>query len=243
MWEKVKIYYLCKILQTMRNSALQGHKFTQIILIMKKIMAMFAGICCVACAWAQPRQTIELNAPDKSRGEATMQAFDKRHSTREFSVEALKLQDLSDLVWAANGYNRPAEKKRTAPTAQNKQEIDLYVILPEGAYLYDPAAHALRLVVGGDLRPQVAGTQAFAATAPVCLLIVADMARVNPNDTAHTWAAVDAGIVSQNISIFCAGCGFATVPRGFMDKDALGKSLKLSSSQVIFLNHPVGYFK
>lgn len=209
---------------------------------MKKLFMMFIGTCLVAGCNAQPAQTIKLQTPNKNRGESTMQAFEKRKSTREFADRALSTQDLSDLVWAANGINRPADNKRTAPTAMNKQEIDLYVILPEGAYRYDPAAHQLDLVVAEDLRPAVAGSQDFAKNAPACLLIVADLDRAGGQNS-QMWTAYDAGIVSQNISLFCAGCGLATVPRAFMDKDALAKSLNLSENQLIHLNHPVGYFK
>ncbi|MDD6209794.1 MAG: SagB/ThcOx family dehydrogenase [Bacteroidales bacterium] len=173
---------------------------------------------------AQNLETIKLNAPDKQRGESVMQAFSKRQSTRTFSDKKLTLQDLSDLLWAANGINRPESGKRTAPSAMNKQDVEVYVCTEEGSYQYNPKSHSLDPVSKGDVRP---------LKAPVCLVLV--------TDTDDTWAALDAGIVSQNISVFCAGTGLATVPRGSMDKDELKKALKLKDSQHLMLNHPVGY--
>ena len=211
---------------------------------MKKLMMMLLGIVLVSGASGQAAKTVKLNAPNKARGAATMQALEKRKSTREFADRKLSLQDLSDLVWAANGMNRPAEGKRTSPTARNMQEIDLYVCMAEGAYLYDAKANELKLVTEEDVRPHVAGSQPFAKNAPVCLVIVADLTRAGGNtEMSRIFSAMDAGIVSQSISLFCAGCDFATVPRGFMDKENLAKALKLGENLLIHLNHPVGYFK
>lgn len=211
---------------------------------MKKLLITLLAACSVSGAAAQELKTIKLDAPDKHRGVATMQAFDKRRSTREFSTAMLSMQDLSDLVWAANGYNRPADKKRTAPTAMNRQEIDIYVCMRDGAYLYDAGSHELRQVTTENVIPHIAANQASVNDAPVCILIVADMGRAGgDNEGSRMWTAYDAGIVSQNISIFCAGCGFATVPRGFMDKKKIAEALGFDGSKVIHLNHPVSYFK
>lgn len=171
-------------------------------------------------------EIIKLLPPDKQRGESVMQAFAKRQSTREFDPKPLSLQDLSDLLWAANGINREESGKRTAPSAMNRQDVKVYVCFKEGSYLYNHKTHALDPVTGGDVRP---------ADAPVCLVLV--------TDTDATWAAMDAGIVSQNISIFCAGVGLATYPRATMDQATLKNALKLDKSQTLMLCNPVGYFK
>ena len=147
---------------------------------------------------------------------------------------------MSDLLWAAVGINRPESGKRTAPTAMNRQEIDVYVCLPEGAYLYDAAAHELKPVAKGDFRPAVAGGQDFVKMAPVCLVIVAD---VNKFKGEVLMPAVDAGIVSQNISLFCAATDLVTVPRASMDQVQLKSVLKLREGQQPLMNHPVGYAK
>jgi len=170
-------------------------------------------------------ETIKLNAPDLQRGESVMQALLKRKSTRIFAEKELSLQDLSDLLWAANGINRPELGRRTAPSALNKQDIQIYVCTKEGNYLYDAKASELQPISTGDVRPLKG--------APICLILV--------SDTTEEWGAIDGGIVSQNISIFCAGTGLATVPRGTMDHNELKAALKLADTQQLILNHPVGY--
>lgn len=177
-------------------------------------------------ATAQEMHPIKLNAPSKDRGASVMKALWNRQSTREFSDKKLSLQDLSDLLWAANGVNRPADSKRTAPSALNKQDIKVYLCTDTVNYLYDAKTHTLIPISSQDVRP---------LKAPVCLILVSD------ND--EGWAPIDAGIVSQNISLFCAGVGLGTVPRGTMDKEVLRKVLKLKPEQQLQLNHPVGYPK
>ncbi len=192
---------------------------------------------------AQDLKVIKLNAPDKTRGAAVMTAFANRHSDRAFATRQLSTQDLSDLLWAANGVNR-ADGKRTAPSALNKQDVDIYVVMKEGAYLYDAKAHALKPVAEGDHRAAVGGGQDFVKDAPVSLVLVSDLSRFgNMGDRVKLMAAMDAGIVAENICVCCAGLGLSTVPRASMDQDALRKTLKLSDSQELMMNTPVGYPK
>ncbi|MDR3250987.1 MAG: SagB/ThcOx family dehydrogenase [Tannerella sp.] len=194
---------------------------------------------------AQELTDIKLNTPNKSRGSAVMKALSDRHSEREFGTKELSLQDISDLLWAANGINRQ-DGKRTAPSAINRQEIDVYLINKDGAYLYDAATSTLKAITKGDYRMAVAGSgQEFAATAPVCLVLVANLEKLgDPKSENTSWiAAIDAGIVCQNINIFCSAVGLATVPRASMDKNELKKALKLSDTQLLTMNNPVGYPK
>ena len=170
-----------------------------------------------------------------------MQAFSLRSSLREWSDSMLSMQDLSDLLWAANGINRPAEGKRTAPSAMNAQDIDIYVFMKEGVYLYTASAHALIPVCSGDYR-ELPGMTA----APVNLVLVSDISRFRAgNDSLKVlWGAMDAGIVSQNINLFCAGLGLVTVPRAsFPDIVKMKETLRLTDSQYVMLNNPVGYRK
>jgi len=192
----------------------------------------------------QELQEIKLNAPDKERGSATMQALSDRISVREFDEKELSLQDLSDLLWAANGINRP-DGRRTAPTASNKQEIDVYAILPEGAYLYDAEVHSLKPVEKGDFRGLVAGSQDFVKTAPLSLVIVANLEKLGDPTVEQTklLGSIDAGIVNQNINLFCASIGLANVPRASMDKAELQNVLKLSETRVPIMNNVLGYQK
>ncbi len=211
---------------------------------MKTIALIITALSFAVMANAQELTSIKLNEPNKDRGTSIMKALDNRHSTREFSTDKLSLQDLSDLLWAANGVNRP-DGRRTAATARNNNDIDVYAIMEEGAYIYDPKAHELKPVVAGDYRVLIADTQPSVKDAPICLLIVSDISRFKGLDVEvqKQWGALDAGIVAQNVMLFASGCGFVTVPRAYMKKDELKKVLMLSETQIPMLNTPVGYPK
>jgi len=191
----------------------------------------------------QPVHDIKLNTPDMERGLTIMKAFEKRASATSFSSRELSLQDLSDLLWASNGINRPESGKRTAPTAVNAQDVDIYVLLRSGAYLYDHKAHSLKGIAAGDNRKMVSDRQTTFANAPVMLVLVSDISRFRGDDNTRklSWAAMDAGIVSQNVSLFCAGTGLVTRPRASMDTEGLKKLLSLTETQYPMLNNPVGY--
>ncbi len=213
-------------------------------MLMKRIFTAAAAVLLAGAVGAQTLKPVKLNTPSKDRGASVMKALSDRRSEREFADRALSLQDLSDLLWAANGVNRP-DGRRTAPSARNNQDIDVYAVMPQGAYVYDASAHELRPVAEGDHRALVADRQPAVKDAPVFLVIMSDLSRFKgmPAEMQRQWGALDAGIVSQNISIFCSGCGFNTVPRAYMNKDELKKVLKLSPSQEPMLNNPVGYPK
>lgn len=209
---------------------------------MRKVQLLLVCLVLSVAASAADK-VIKLPKPNLNRAGTVMKALSERQSTREYASKALSLADLSDLLWAANGINRPESGKRTAPSALNKQDVDVYVVLPEGSYLYDAQSHQLTLVSEGDHRDAVAGGQTFVKTAPVSLVLVSDVSRFGDAIQNQLVGAMDAGIVSQNISLFCANAKLATVPRGSMDAAQLKKVLKLKDSQIPMLNHPVGYFK
>ena len=193
-------------------------------------------------AYAQTLSPIQLKAPEKKAGLSVMETLANRHSTREFSNKNLTLQELSNLLWAANGINRPEKGMRTAPSAMNAQEVDVYVCMEEGAFLYDAKSNQLQPVIQEDLRGLVGGKQTFVKNAPVVLLMVSDLSKLPGGNSEQTklMAAIDAGIVSQNISIACSGLGLITVPRASMEKEALAQKLKLKSTQLLLMNNPVG---
>ncbi|MCL2154478.1 MAG: SagB/ThcOx family dehydrogenase [Leptospirales bacterium] len=191
-----------------------------------KIGTMFIAMTIALPVMSDTFQDIALKAPDKKGGLSIMESFWQRKSVRSFSDKKLSDQMLANLLWAANGINRPADNKRTAPTAMNKQEIKLYAATEDGTYFYNAQKNVLEALTKGDVRP---------LQAPVVLIIVSEFA--------GDYALMDGGIVSQNISLFCAGNGLVTVPRGSMDKSVLTKALKLGKSEVLILNHPVGYAK
>ena len=212
---------------------------------MKKVLiALTALFITISGIQAQDLKEIKLNAPNKSRGSAVMKALADRQSIREYDSKDISLQDLSDLLWAANGVSRQ-DGRRTAPSAMNRQEIDVYVIREDGAYLYDATAHALKPVSKGDHRKAVAAQQDFAATAPISIVLVANLEKLGDptQEGTRMTANFDAGIVCQNINLFCAAVGLATVPRGSMNQNELKSALKLSDTQIIAINNPVGYPK
>lgn len=187
--------------------------------------------------------TIELPPPSKEGGTPLMDALSQRRSAREFSPRELSVQALSDLLWAAYGVNRP-DGGRTAPSALNAQEVDLYVALPSGAYLYDAGANMLRLVAGRDLR-SVTGYQDFVDEAPLDLVFVADHSRMSfvPAGQRESYAFAAAGAICQNVYLFCASSGLATVIRAWINREAIADALGLTHDQQVLLSQTVGYPK
>ena len=186
---------------------------------------------------------IALPQPGKHGGLPLVEALAKRHSTRDFARDALPLPLLSGLLWAAYGMNRE-DGGRTAPSALNAQEIDVFVVLPAGAYLYDAGANALRLVAASDVR-RVTGYQDFVDDAPMDLVYVADHARMRmvPAAQREAYANVAAGAIAQNVYLFAASTGLATVIRGWIDRAAIADALGLTHDQQVLLSQTVGYPK
>lgn len=193
-------------------------------------------------------QIIRLPKPAPRTGSMTVvDALATRHSTREFSSVGLTLQDISDLCWAACGLSRD-DNHRTAPTARNKQEIRLFVFTAEAVHEYNAKENILELIALGDRRKLIAGTstfkQDFVLDAPVSLLMVIDFDIFGSNDEkAMQMGCVDAGIVSENINLYCQAVGLVTVPRATHDTEGLRKLLKLTENQLPIMNNPVGYPK
>ena len=185
--------------------------------------------------------TIELPAPRTEGGKPLMQALRLRRSQREFAPRPLPRHMLSDLLWAAAGINRPKLDGRTAPSAMHAQEVHLYVALPEGLYLYEPAAHRLRQAQASDVR-RVTGYQDFVDAAPLDLIYVADHARMKlvPADRREAYAFAAAGAMAQNVYLFCASAGLATVIRGWFDGRALTQAMHLPPDQHLLLAQTVG---
>lgn len=179
-------------------------------------------------------QDIKLPAPDRTGGKPLMQALNERQSIRSYQDRELTPQQLSDLLWAANGFNR--DDKRTAPTANNRQELELYVTTMSGVYFYDARNHLLKEVKKGDHRAQ-AGSQDFVAQAALNLIFVSDMEKASSKEYAYT----NCGFVAQNVYLYCASEGLGAVVRGSFDRDKLRELLKLPSNQEVLLTQSVGY--
>lgn len=201
-------------------------------------------ICYPGIVQSQGLKSIQLSKPQMEIGRPLMQVLRDRKSSREFSPQDLPLQVLSNLLWAADGINRPDLGKRTAPSAVNWQEIDIYVAKADGLFLYDPKANLLLPVLPNDIRT-LTGRQPFVGEAPINLIYVADFSRMgqaSPEDK-ELYSAVDTGLISQNVYLYCASEGLATVARGAVDRPALAKAMKLQPSQKVILAQSVGYIK
>lgn len=173
-----------------------------------------------------------------------MEALARRATARSFdAARELSPQQLSNLFWAAWGINRP-DGKRTAPSARNNQEIDVYALLKTGVFVYDAKDHQLRQISPEDCRA-LGGSQPFVRDAPVTLILVADLAKAGGAGKAGSkdWAFIDAGYISQNIYLYCAAERLATGARAYVDKTELGPKLQLRPDQLIVLAQSVGYPK
>jgi nitroreductase len=207
-----------------------------------------AGILATAALAAVPTaSTAQLSKsrnlpPTRSDGGMPLVAALKlRRSTREYSDRPLSPQTLSDLLWAAFGINRPSGD-RTAPYWRHIMVMDIYAAMADGVWLYDPKAHALAPHLPDDIRAQT-GTQDFVGTAPLNLVYVAHgerMTDISPEQR-RLYASVDTGFIGQNVYLFCASMGLATVFRGAVDYPTLDRILHLPEQQFVTFAQTVGY--
>lgn len=200
------------------------------------------GIGGVLASHGRIRPDDGVSPPRVSKKDLPSSAFSATASQPQSTTAALfSKQDLADLLWCAMGKNRD-DGKLTAPTASNKQEVRLFVFDADGVSEYLPQSHELKQVAKGDNRDLVAGHQDFVKTAPVSLVIVADMDKFGGTEPRQlTMATVDVGIVCENISVAAAGLGLASRPRGTMDSEGISKLLGLNENQLPIMNNVVGY--
>jgi hypothetical protein len=195
----------------------------------------------------QAQGVIKLNPPDLNKGLSLMQALKKRKTNRDISDKKLTLQQLSDLLWAADGVNR-SEGKRTSPAAMGIYCVDIYVVLPEGVFLYDAAKHELKPVAKGDFRKS-AGMQDFVFIAPVNLVYVFTLRNPKnappapvPEEKRKIWGDVEVGCIVQNVYLYCASEGLATVVRGMIDQKKFSEVIKVKPEQIV-IAQTIGYPK
>ncbi|MGB9236694.1 MAG: nitroreductase family protein [Terriglobales bacterium] len=207
------------------------------------ITLLLVAICFCAISAAQALKPVQLPPPQMTGGRPLMVVLKDRKSTREFGSGTLSPQALSNLLWAAFGINRP-DGGRTAPSAMNWQEVSIYVATPEGVYVYDAKATVLEPVVAGDFRAAT-GTQPFVKDAAVNVIYVSDLSKTDgaASSDSEMYTAADVGFIAQNVYLYCASEGLATVVRASIDKPALAKTLKLQPQQRIILAQSVGYPK
>ncbi len=208
-------------------------------------LTMFLGFIVWMNAAPAAESLIQLPAPQTDGGRPLMQALRARSTVREFDPgRELTTQTLSNLLWAAGGVNRPESGKRTVPSAMDAREVDVYVATRHGFYRYEPVSHALRRIVPGDLREQT-GSQSYVRDAPITLVYVADYKRLAkaPEAERPFYAAVDTGFISQNVYLFAASEGLATVVRAGVDREQLSRTVGLAPEQHITLVQCVGHPK
>jgi hypothetical protein len=241
------------------------------------------------CTYAQDLKTIKLSEPNKKGGLSVSEALSLRASVREWSDKNVSLEALSDLLWAANVINRE-NKKRTAASAQNAQDVDIYVFMKDGVYVYDVANHALNLIESGDHQSEIGmmrkpgapgpggnspgkpenaqggnpharpegmkepapgamppppGGMGKPSPVPIDLLLVSDYSKFGGGTEVlkRQWGAIDAGLVAQNVMLFCAAHGLVTHPRAAIEESKIKTLLKLKDTQLVLLELPIGYPK
>ena len=226
---------------------------------MRKILAcLIVGslLTLVPCvSWAQDAEVIKLPPPKMEGGIPLMNALKLRQSTRgNFGPEVkLSMQVLSNLLWAADGVNRPGGH-RTAPSAADWQNVEIYLATADGVFVYDAVNHALKVVTKEDVRATAgldgSGTmkQDFAKTAPLSLVYVADMAKTKGmkyqgQDVGLTWSYAGAGAIAENVYLFCASEGLACILRAMLDEVQVGKTFKLRPDQKVLLTSTIAQFK
>lgn len=198
----------------------------------------------LASASVKAQDNIQLPKPSLDNNVTLMQALQNRHSARDFADKQISNDVLSTILWAADGVNRPDNGKLTAPSASNAQDIRIYVIRQDGAYLYSPKDNTLQKASSKDLRASVASRQTAIASAPLALVLVSDHNKFGGNsDRATRVGAVDAGYISQNICLACSALGLNTVPRMTMDVETLKKELNLDNNFDFIINNVIGYPK
>jgi len=208
---------------------------------MRKSALLLTLVVCIAVQ-AQDLKPIQLPTAQTDGGRPLMQVLKERKTQREFRSEKLPMQVLANLLWAAFGINRP-DGGRTAPSAMNWQEIDIYVALGDGLFLYNAKANRLEPILAKDVRAAT-GSQSFVATAPLNLVYVADLSKTGQSGSeAEFFTAADVGFIGENVYLFCTSEGLATVVRGSVDRAALAKVMKLRPYQKILLAQSVGYPK
>ncbi|MGC1403667.1 MAG: SagB/ThcOx family dehydrogenase [Thermodesulfobacteriota bacterium] len=194
--------------------------------------------------FAQEPKAIQLVRPQMGSGNPLMQLLWKRMSSREFNPEPLPVEVLSNLLWSAFGITRP-DGRRTAPSASNRQEIDIYVAAANGLYLYDAKTNLLNPILSEDIRGMT-GRQAYVKDASVNLVYVADyskMGSATPDEDKILLSAAGTGFISQNVYLYCASEGLVTVVRNNIDRPALATLMKLRPDQKIVLAQSIGYPK
>ncbi len=201
-------------------------------------------LICPLAGFTEDLKPIKLVKPQMDSGRMLMHVLKDRKSTRQFSPRKLPIRVLSTLLWSACGVNRPLSGGRTVPSPHKWYVIDIYVATADGVYLYDPLQHLLKQITKQDVRG-LTGSQTFVRDAPVNLIYVSDLLKMpeTNHEQKNFYSAVSTGFISQNVYLYCASEGLATVVRATVDRAPLAKAMKLRDDQMIVLTQTVGYPK
>ena len=213
--------------------------FHPIKTVFSTLLALFVLASMVS---AQESEVIKLPAPRTEGGRPLLGCLAQRSSQREFGPDKISPQVLSDLLWAADGINRPGQGKRTAPSAVNWQDIDIYVSTADGLFVYRPEKQELQKILDTDVRAEM-GSQEFVKEVPLNLIYVSDYSRISRGTDADKqfYSGTHTGFISQNVYLFCSSEGLATVVRGLIDREAMARVMKLRPEQHITFAQSVGY--
>ena len=210
---------------------------------MNRCLLAAASIALLLPLSARAQSSVSLPAPRTEGGKPLMQAQKARSSSRGFSAKPLPVDVLSDLLWAGFGINRPKEGRRTAPSARDGQEIEIYVATADGLYLYDAKKNELQTILAEDIRG-LTGVQGYVKDAPLNLVYVADYEKMRGADAEkESISFADTGFIAENVYLYCASEGLAAVIRASVDKPALAKKIGLRPGQHITLSQTVGFPK
>ncbi|PKN20091.1 MAG: nitroreductase [Deltaproteobacteria bacterium HGW-Deltaproteobacteria-6] len=216
--------------------------------MLKKMFLTLAVLFCFAStSLAAEFAAIKLPPPDMKGGKPLMQCLKDRKTDRSFSTKKLPVEVLSNLLWAAAGISRP-DGRRTAPSAKNWQEVNVYVAMAEGLYLYNAKTHSLDPVLKADLRKETTHflqpSRSDIEAAPLQLIYVADYSKMTiatSDENKLLYSGADSAFIAQNVYLYCASEGLATGIRALLDKTGLAKDMKLRSQQKVVFVQAVGY--
>jgi len=227
---------------TLRTGLNPTYKTTESPSVLKLMHVMFVFLGGIMLGLGDELKPISLPKPDLKGGRSLMEAVQLRRSTREFGAMKLSAGEMSGVLWAGFGINRPEDGRRTAPSAMNSQEVDLYVALAEGLYIYDPKAHQLNPVLAGDFRGKTG--QTFSTNAAAVVIFVADYSRLDKAkpEMRFFYSGIETGAISQNIYLFCAANDLATVVYD-LNRESLARAMELKPTQQVILAQAVGHPK
>ena len=230
----------------MKQISLKNVKKLSVAVCALSILAGALVLPLPAVAEAGSPDKITLPAPYTKAGLTVMEALDRRKSTRQFADAALSEQQLSVVLWAANGINRPESMKRVNPTTMGIYNIDVYAVMANGIYKYDPISHSLGLVVKEDFRPKINEKQKFVHTAPLTLFFVANpVPPRNPSrpvdpERQNNFNCIVAGTMVQSVALAAVNEGLGTCVRGSIDREAFAKAVGLVPEQKVLISQTIG---